>query len=649
MKTFHAVYAACLCLGGVASAGAMSAPEAAKIKAACEANFKPELFSPEAAEKCLASLNADNRAAVRALSAGGPAEEKRAEELVRTASAVGDCANILLTSSSPEKLRSSILSTIQGKKTSASAAGQTAARSPLLKYGFLEDVGLTVRWIQKYFPAYLGRFQEAAYEYSSLDAERQDFLLRRGIERREWEATTFSARLGVMVSFADSVADKYMMISPAQMDQAKFDAMSVTYKQYSKDMSSLKRRLFMRHIRTSRRIMNARKELARQEEEAKTSEQKARVSDLAAKVDTIAGKAPEAQLSALGALFDLSAITAGDTEIVDLSESTSSVRALEERAEAGGLGGAQGAQVAARLQERLSGEVAGTRAGDALMRFYGDPKYAASGANTLRIAIKSAPDSIGFWDGTEIAFSQEFLERWMAERGYTASDLITKETPMTELTRLLAPNFVHEATHQRQAAWAAEKGLGRPIQQDLEVEAFSMGGLYVMEKARQQAAAGNTAYSSQICEDHLRRAMEFKKEGVVGVAEEVSPLYQDGAGESFSTRSLALAETLYAELTGRLLDKARAPAAFAAAEAERRDFPVDDGKGLGELAAKLSTSDIHDLRTPVLRALLDSPFKWYQAYGDKKITDAQWLLENRRALLDPAGGKMQSGAVPALR
>lgn len=627
----------------------MSAQEAGKIKAVCEANFKPELFAPDAAEKCLAGLNADNRAAVRALSVGGPDAEKRADELVRTAEAVGDCAAILKTSSSSEKLRSSILSAIQGKKTASSSAGKTAVRSLLLKYGFLEDVGLTVRWIQTYFPAYLSRYQEAAYEYSSLNAERQDFLLRRGIERREWDATTFSARLGVMVGFADSVADKYIMIAPAQMDQTRFDAMSVAYKQYAKDMSSLKRKLFMRHIRTSRRIMNARKELARQEEEAKTSEQKARVSDLAAKVESIAGKAPEAQLSALGALFDMSAITAGDAEIVDLSESTSSARTVDGAAEAGGLGKEQAAQIAARLQERLAGEVSGTRAGDALIRFYGDPKYAASGANTLRIAIKPAADSIGYWDGTEIAFGQEFLERWMAERGYTASDLVTKETPMTELTRLLAPNFVHEATHQRQAAWAAEKGLGRPIQLDMEVEAVSMGGLFVMEKARQQAAAGNTSYGSQICEDHLRRAMEFKKEGIVGVAEEVYPLYLDRTGEAFPAKSLALAETLFDELTGRLLDKARAPAAFAAAEAERRGFPVDDGNGLGELAARLSLSDIHDLKTPVLQALLDSPFKWYQAYGDKKVTDAQWLLANRRALLHPAGGEAQPGTVPSFR
>ncbi len=628
----------------------MSYQEAAKAAAACEANFKPDQLSPEAAVKCLSSMNADNQAAVRALKSSGPAGEKRAEEILSTASAIDEFSSKLVMIGSPEKLRAGIVSLIKGKRASRSASALSKSKSVVAKYGFLENVGDTVKWIQKYSPARLGIYQQAAYEYAVLEAERQDYLVRRTIERREWDATRFSARLEVMAGFADSVADKYMAVSPAKMDQAKFDAMSMAFRDYAVEMTPLKRRLFMQHIRTSRRIMNARKEVARQEEQASTEEQKAHVADLAAKVDSIAVKAPEAQLAALGSLFDLSKITDGDSLVVDLSESTSSVRSGEEppAQEPAGLGAEQRAQVAARLQERISGEISGTKAGDAIMKFYGDPKYAASGLNTLRVAIKPASDSIGFWDGSEVSFGQEFVERWMAEKGYTASDLLTKETPMVELTRLLAPNFIHEATHQRQDAWAADKGVPKPPQQDLEVEAFSMGGLFVMEKARQQAAAGNGSYSAQICEDHLRRAVDFKKGGVIGAADEIDPLYQGRlSATGSSARNTAIAESLYSEMQSRLRAKAAAPAAFAAAEAARRDFPAPEGRALDDLAAALTADDIRDLRTPVLQALLEKPFKWYEPYGAKRATDVQWILSNRRALLSLQSGP--SGGMPPLR
>jgi|GEM_PF-3660238 len=621
-------------LSGVPAYAAMSYADADKIAQACEANFKPDQLAPAAAKDCSDKLNADNYAVLEALKASGPAGEERARALLKNANAILDMRSMYESLGAPETLRTGMASRISANTASLlSKSPSSKAKNPLVALGYYVDVKLSQAWVVKYMPAQEGTFKKAVYDYAVMEKARKDYLTAKGVTQAAWDGKKLPERLAEMTAFADSMADQCMSVPVTAVDEALFKKMVTVYQVLGQEMSEPKLNAFVKYLLSVRDNLAAQKASGKKAATAVTPEAKAQVSKMSKKLDGMKEMSLGDKSAALGAMFDLSSSRGG---VVDMSEgSKTASAATAAKSASSGLTAEQCAAIASRVQDRLPAEIKGTKAGDAILQFYEDPAYKKAGTNTMKLIIQTAPGAVGYWDGKAITFSKEFTESWMAEHGYTAEDLMKKDGPLLELTRYVAPNFVHEATHQRQSAWAIANKVYQPYQQDLEVEAFSMGGLFVIEKAKMEAAAGNENYGSQILEAHLQRAISLKKDGLVGITREVAPLYQkQPTFEGFSADAFSVASMISDELAARKKQKAEHPFVFAAQEKLRQGIDPNNGSLMGTVAQRMSADDIKGLNTPTLEALMNSPFKWYQAYGDKKASDQQWIVETRKAILE---------------
>lgn len=624
---------------GMPAYAAMSYEDADKIAQACEANFKPDQLAPAAARDCSNKLNADNYAALEALKAKGKDGEQRARNLLKNANAILDMQSMYETLVTPETLRTGMASRISASSTNLlSKSAATQAKNPLVALGYFSDVKLSQAWVVKYMPAQEGIFKKAVHEYASMEKARQEYLTANGVSQAAWDAKKLPERLSTMTKFADSIADQCMSIPVTAVDEALFKKMVGVYQTVGPEMSESKLNAFVKYLLSVRDNLSAQKASGKKAATAVTPEAKANMAKMSKKLDGMKEMSVGDTSAALGAMFDLSS-SHGDS--VDLSGKTQdAASATAAKSADSGLTAEQCSQIAARVQERLPAEIKGTKAGDAILQFYQDPQYKKDGTNTMKLNIQTAPGAVGYWDGTAITFSKEFAESWMKEHGYTADDLVKKDGPILELTRYVAPNFVHEATHQRQSAWAVANKVYQPYQQDLEVEAFSMGGLFVIEKAKMEAAAGNENYGSQILEAHLQRAISLKKDGIVGVTRDVAPLYQkQPTFEGFSAEAFSVASSISDELAARKKEQAEHPLIFAAKEKMRRGVDSQDGRVMGTVAQRMSADDIKNLKTDTLEELMKGSFSWYEAYGTKKAADQQWIMDTRKAILEASATK----------
>jgi hypothetical protein len=136
----------------------------------------------------------------------------------------------------------------------------------------------------------------------------------------------------------------------------------------------------------------------------------------------------------------------------------------------------QRAVLATTLRTSLLRSIAGTTAGDELIAFYRD--------TPLNIRIEQGPPFANGWfmSGTnDITFNERRIEEFVRTQGKTAMDLTTDPALLQRMTWLLAPLFVHEATHHRQDRWAQANGLPSPPMQQKEREAHVTDTLFTME------------------------------------------------------------------------------------------------------------------------------------------------------------------------
>lgn len=144
--------------------------------------------------------------------------------------------------------------------------------------------------------------------------------------------------------------------------------------------------------------------------------------------------------------------------------------------EAESLSPDQRAVLANTLRTSLLRSIAGTTAGDELTAFYRD--------TPLDIRIEQgSPSTLGwFMPGTDdITLNQRMIEEFARTQGRTAMDLTTDPALLQRMTWLLAPLFVHEATHHRQDRWARSQGIASPPMQQSEREAHVTDTLFTME------------------------------------------------------------------------------------------------------------------------------------------------------------------------
>gem|GEM_PF-4778504 len=172
----------------------------------------------------------------------------------------------------------------------------------------------------------------------------------------------------------------------------------------------------------------------------------------------------------------------------------------------------------------LAGEMRGTKAGDEIIAFFQDRRYSGRGLNILSFKIReysgnSPVEPIAWWSPREktLNISAKRVKEFIAWKGIDPDSLGAGGRRIRDLARYLAPHFIHEATHQRQAAWAGLNdldfvrtiGKSYPSHLELETEAYSMAAAFVAEKAVGYGAS----YMAEIDSDSRTEAARFMRGG----------------------------------------------------------------------------------------------------------------------------------------
>lgn len=270
----------------------------------------------------------------------------------------------------------------------------------------------------------------------------------------------------------------------------------------------------------------------------------------------------------------------------------------------------------------LADEVRGTKAGDEVSAFFADKTYAKNGSNALNLKFEkgtgSLSNALGWWSGDKktTTVNTNLVDDYCEGKKITPAQMLKSDEHLKGVARYVAPNFVHETTHQRQDAWASHNGLdyikyrggstGQPYQMEMETEAFSMQAAFSAEKAKK----AGPAYLAQISPSHRANAERFMEDGVDAMRTEKHKLYtgiSSMEGASAQEFKKAQGAASYVKL---LEDKKRA-----------------DPAGLTE-------KEQADLK--LYREAMDSRFKWYTMVQQKSAADERKLLEWREGFDAPA-------------
>lgn len=200
-------------------------------------------------------------------------------------------------------------------------------------------------------------------------------------------------------------------------------------------------------------------------------------------------------------------------------------------------------QIETKLKDAVLDEIKDTKAGKEILDFYSDPK------NKLNFKLKDlkSQSTYGYWDPIEkeLVFNKKLIEKYCNEKGIKTDQLLNDKKTLKEIAAYIGPTFVHEATHQKQTAWAQEKGVnieyysngkrltpteiaeckknkncGKieavfPYQKEMETEAFSMDASYTAEKMLK-----NRDYYDKIFDNFDKKNAEiFLTKGVKGIRE----------------------------------------------------------------------------------------------------------------------------------
>ena len=269
----------------------------------------------------------------------------------------------------------------------------------------------------------------------------------------------------------------------------------------------------------------------------------------------------------------------------------------------------------------LADEMRGTKAGDELIAFFGDKTYAKSGGNALNLKFEKGTgnlsNALGWWSGDKktTTVNTNLVDDYCAGKKITPAQMLKSDEHLKGVARYVAPNFVHETTHQRQDAWASRNGLdyikyrggstGQPYQMEMETEAFSMQAAFSAEKAKK----AGPAYLAQISPSHRANAERFMEDGVDVMRTEKHKLYtgiSSMEGASAQEFKKAQGAASYVKL---LEDKKRAD------------------------PASLTEKEQADLK--LYREAMDSRFKWYTMVQQKSAADERKLLEWREGFDAP--------------
>jgi len=249
------------------------------------------------------------------------------------------------------------------------------------------------------------------------------------------------------------------------------------------------------------------------------------------------------------------------------------------------------------LKGPIADEMRGTKAGDEILAFFKDPKYAKTGANRLNFSFTKQPEhQFGGWSPSEKTtnLNSELVNRWMKNNHVTPEQLFegdpSTNPQLEKLSQYLAPTFVHESTHQRQTAKSIAGGYDfevrfgskrAPYQMEMETEAFAMDNSFMAEHLMKRGPS----YAANLDPFDKRNTELFLEKGVEGVrlSNHRTYSYLDSF-EGSASKELAEASSMAKELRGLEEKRKAAP----------RTMSRDELSRMKELKAEM-----------------DSRFKWY--------------------------------------
>jgi hypothetical protein len=192
--------------------------------------------------------------------------------------------------------------------------------------------------------------------------------------------------------------------------------------------------------------------------------------DLLAKARS--GASPQETLAALSALFEKAGVRNADVRMQAPDRPDQKLASVDPKL------------FADMLATGLKAEIGDVDAGRAVDKFFE--------THPLKIAAQDLATNLAQyqpWNGS-IVFNERFITDWIKSQGLSAQAVISDPARFHELVMILAPNFVHESTHQIQKAFADEHGVYAWNAQHQEIEAKEVQSDYMVEKMAKDPAYG---------------------------------------------------------------------------------------------------------------------------------------------------------------
>jgi hypothetical protein len=342
---------------------------------------------------------------------------------------------------------------------------------------------------------------------------------------------------------------------------------------------------------------------------------------------------PEARLAALSCIYD--------GEKVDLA----AVRALAPPGEGQTFDPRTRALVADLLKTGLMNDTDGTWAGKDLREFFA--------THPMKVAIEPTTLPVLAWyDADVLHFNEKFITEFVKSHGRTLDDLVKEPALLQPLLLEIVPVFVHEATHQRQDAFAKAAGIPFYSGESAEKEAMMNESLFVLQKSKLDPSYAAFLEKNQDSSTNVREALmlarRLLKDRAAWFGETVMarhyPEYLSLAGNVWCrvVWHNQLAPPIEAELRRRAALPADARARADAGRAFKGEDLVDAASFSASLPS-ISTVQLNDILERQRSALKTAPDA-YSAYA-KRLQDVTALTDARLdQLANPAA---KADAVPS--
>ncbi|MBI3552734.1 MAG: hypothetical protein HY077_09450 [Elusimicrobia bacterium] len=340
-------------------------------------------------------------------------------------------------------------------------------------FGFAADPALFVKWNARWHVlANNDVLRKALLEWDTLNPKPRDYLVGEKITEAAWQRTSYANRLATLRRWADMVYKNILALNPRS--KADFDKMHEAAGEIAPLLAPADKREMWSRVDMAFQSANGLAELDKHAAQLNSPELQA----LAQQARN--GASVEDTLTALSRLFDRLGIQ--NRALHSLRPTTASDKLSD--SDRGVLQGL--------LSASLMEQTKGTDAGKELEAFF------KNHARTITILDLPSGDLAQYRHGPkDIVFNEKFIMDWAKGEGLKGRDLVAPggAAALERLSILLSPNFVHEARHQQQQAWAEENGYDFLPAQNAEVEAKGVEALFFLQKAGQTPAAGKQSFA----------------------------------------------------------------------------------------------------------------------------------------------------------